>query len=142
MTTTATLERSNATIPGQTDQSEDKLPRKNYTRNRFSKRPHPSMLSNTYVDSDTGEIDTQYNRDFVLEQMDRWFISTLSLPKSEFIALCEEAYEWHDNSSKREKQLTILELLDSVNGDKEALQMLQNEVKLRLDTSKAAKNGR
>lgn len=142
MPATAIREPANAISHDQTGQLEESATPKNTTRNRFSKRPTPDMLSNTYTDPETGEIDPKYGREFVLEQMDRWFISTLSLPKREFIALCEEAYEWHQNASKREKQMTILELLDNVDGDTEALQMLQNELKQRLDTVKSTKNGR
>lgn len=142
MAATATRERVSTTIPSKTEELGDKATRKKTTRNRFSKRPELTMLSNQYVNPETGEIDSQYGREFVLEQLDRWFISSLSLPKAEFIKLVDEAYEWHESASKREKQLTIQEFLNNVDLDKEALEMLQNELKLRLETNKASKNGK
>lgn len=130
MVATAVKEQDNASSAVMADSIEEvtKRGRKPGSGNKFGKRPTKEMLTNVYVDPDTGDIDELYNRNFVLEQITRNLIQPLELNREDGLALFQEAFTWYEDASTRELQETVRSLLDQFANSPDALKLIKEEL--------------
>lgn len=101
--------------------------------NPGTKKLSVDMLNDIYVDPDTRKVDPRFGRDFVLERIRRSILSQLSeISSDDWIHLAGEAFQWHLDEGKRQKQLEAKALLDKGADDPIFMAALQKELAERL----------
>lgn len=97
--------------------------------NPFIRKLTVEMLNNTYINPDTNRVDPEFGRDFVCEKIRRSIIAPLeSITYEQWIELANDAYRWHLDTERREKELAAEALLYKAANDPELLEALERKL--------------